>query len=114
MDAPTLLIADDARDVLEALEILLRREGYILKFASSPAQILALVQKVEFDAVLIDLNYTRDTTSGREGLDLLPRLRELDPTLPILIMTAWGSIDGAVEALQRGARDYIAKPWENA
>ena len=109
----TLLIADDDRDVLEALRLLLRSEGYTLETAMSPAGILAAVAGHDFAAALIDMNYTRDTTSGSEGLDLLQRLQQLDATLPVVVMTAWGSIEGAIAALRRGARDYVEKPFDN-
>ena len=109
-----VLIADDQRDVLEALRLLLKGEGLDCETASSPAGVLAALEARDYDAVLIDLNYTRDTTSGQEGLDLLARLREVDPDLPILVMTAWGTVDLAVEAMRRGARDFVQKPWENA
>ncbi len=108
-----VIVADDQPDVLEALRILLKGEGFEIETASSPAGILQAVEKKDFDAVLMDLNYTRDTTSGKEGLDLLLRLRELDSSLPVVVMTAWGSVEGAVEAMRRGARDYIEKPWDN-
>jgi DNA-binding NtrC family response regulator len=108
-----LLIADDDRDVLEALKLLLKSEGYAVETAASPAGILAAVAKNDFAAALIDMNYTRDTTSGTEGLDLIQRLQQLDGTLPVVVMTAWGSIEGAVAALRRGARDYIEKPFDN-
>jgi DNA-binding NtrC family response regulator len=114
--APTparLLIADDDRDVLEALRLLLRSEGFDVETATSPAGIVAAVTARDFDALLMDMNYTRDTTGGVEGLDLLVRLQHLDATLPVIVMTAWGSIEGAVEAVRRGARDYIEKPWDN-
>jgi DNA-binding NtrC family response regulator len=111
---PRVLIADDQRDVLEALRLLLKGEGYGIETASSPSGVLDAVQSREFDAVLIDLNYTRDTTSGQEGLDLLSRIQSIDSTLPVIVMTAWGSVDLAVEAMRRGARDFIQKPWENA
>jgi DNA-binding NtrC family response regulator len=111
---PRVLIADDQADVLEALRLLLKGEGYKIESAGSPAGILEAVDSDEFDAVLMDLNYARDTTSGQEGLDLLARIREIDPTLPVVVMTAWGSIELAVEAMRRGARDFIQKPWENA
>ena len=109
-----LLIADDQRDVLEALRLLLKPEGYSIDSASSPAAVMDAVQSREYDAVLMDLNYARDTTSGQEGLDLLSQLQALDSTLPVIVMTAWGSVDLAVEAMRRGARDFIQKPWENA
>ncbi|MDP2956521.1 MAG: sigma-54 dependent transcriptional regulator, partial [Longimicrobiales bacterium] len=108
-----ILVADDQPDVVEALRLLVKAEGFEAQSASSPAGVVRAVEGEDFDLVLIDLNYTRDTTSGREGLDLLTRLRELDPTLPVVVMTAWGSVEGAVEAMRRGARDYIEKPWDN-
>lgn len=111
--APQILIADDQRDVLEALRLLLKGEGYAIESAVSPAGIISAVEEYDFDVVLMDLNYTRDTTSGREGLDLLNRLRLLDSTLPVIVMTAWGSVESAVEAMRNGARDYIEKPWDN-
>ena len=109
-----LLIADDQRDVLEALRLLLKPEGFGVETASSPAGVLDSLASHEFDAVLIDLNYARDTTSGQEGLDLLSRIQAIDSTLPVIVMTAWGSVELAVEAMRRGARDFIQKPWENA
>jgi DNA-binding NtrC family response regulator len=112
--AARLLIADDQRDVLEALRLLLKPEGFAIEVVTSPSGVLDALQSREFDAVLIDLNYTRDTTSGREGLDLLSRIQAADSTLPVIVMTAWGSVDVAVEAMRRGARDFIQKPWENA
>src|SRR6478672_5303578 len=111
---PRVLIADDQSDVLEALRLLLKAEGFVLETASSPAGVLAAVEAREFDVALIDLNYTRDTTSGEEGLNLLSRIQSLDPTLPVVVMTAWGSVEVAVEAMRRGARDFIQKPWDNA
>jgi DNA-binding NtrC family response regulator len=111
---PRVLIADDQPDVLEALRLLLKGEGFHLETASSPAGVLAAVDAREFDVALIDLNYTRDTTSGEEGLNLLSRIQAMDPTLPVVVMTAWGSVDVAVEAMRRGARDFVQKPWDNA
>ncbi len=111
--AARILIADDQPDVLEALRLLLKAEGYQIETAASPRGILAAVEARDFDAALMDLNYARDTTSGREGLDLLSRLQSLDSTLPVVVMTAWGSVDLAVEAMRRGARDFVQKPWEN-
>jgi DNA-binding NtrC family response regulator len=108
-----VLVADDQAHVLEALRLLLKAEGYDIETATSPAAILRAVEEREFDAVLMDLNYTRDTTSGREGLDLLSRLQAVDQMLPAIVMTAWGSVDLAVEAMRRGARDFVQKPWEN-
>jgi len=110
---PRILIADDQADVLQALRLLLKSEGYQLETATSPSQIATLVGEHEFDVILMDMNYTRDTTSGREGLDLLTRLQAVYPSLPVVVMTAWGSVEGAVEAMRRGARDYIEKPWDN-
>src|SRR5881409_4012167 len=109
-----LLIADDQRDVLEALRLLLKPEGFGIETAGSPSGVLDALAVREFDAVLIDLNYARDTTSGQEGLDLLSRIQAIDSTLPVIVMTAWGSVELAVEAMRRGARDFIQKPWENA
>jgi len=109
-----ILVADDQPDVLEALRLLLRREGFEFVPAASPAGVLAALQEQDFDAALMDLNYTRDTTSGKEGLDLLSQVRAQDATLPVVVMTAWGSVEGAVEAMRRGARDYVQKPWDNA
>jgi len=109
-----ILIADDQADVLQALRLLLKGEGFEARAAESPREVLEAVQHAEFDAALIDLNYTRDTTSGREGLDLLHELTATDPGLPVIVMTAWGSVASAVEAMRRGARDYMEKPWDNA
>jgi DNA-binding NtrC family response regulator len=114
MSTPRILVADDQRDVLEALRLLLKGEGYEIETATSPRAVLDTVQARELDLVLMDLNYARDTTSGAEGLDLLSRLRAVDETLPVVVMTAWGSVDVAVEAMRRGARDFVQKPWENA
>ena len=111
---PHILVADDDPDVLEALRLLFAAEGFVVETVRSPGGVLAGVERRDFDAALVDMNYTRDTTGGVEGLDLLARLRQLDSTLPVLVMTAWGSIEGAVEAMRRGARDYIEKPWDNA
>lgn len=113
-EQPRILIADDQADVLIALKLLLKGEGYAIEQASSPAQIVQLLESREFDLVLMDLNYTRDTTSGQEGLDLLTRIASIDASLPVIVMTAWGSVEIAVEAVRRGARDFITKPWENA
>jgi DNA-binding NtrC family response regulator len=108
-----ILVADDDADVLHALRLLLTGEGYEVETATSPAGVVALVESTDFDAALLDLNYARDTTSGREGIELVARLRALDPTLPVIVMTAWGSVEGAVAAVRSGARDYIEKPWNN-
>jgi len=108
-----ILVADDDGDVLHALRLLLKGEGYEVETATSPAGVMALVESTDFDAALLDLNYARDTTSGREGIELVARLRALDSTLPVIVMTAWGSVEGAVAAVRSGARDYIEKPWNN-
>src|SRR5687768_5540040 len=114
MDKHRILIADDQPDVLEALRFLLKGEGYQTDAVSSPPAILNALQNRDYDAVIMDLNYTRDTTSGEEGLNLLSRIQSADPTLPVVVMTAWGSVEVAVEAMRRGARDFIQKPWDNA
>jgi DNA-binding NtrC family response regulator len=111
--APRVLIADDQPDVLEALRLLLKPEGYVIDTASSPQQMMRALELKDYDVVLMDLNYTRDTTSGEEGLDLLQRIHVADESLPVVVMTAWGSVHVAVEAMRRGARDFIQKPWEN-
>jgi len=112
-DAPRTLIADDQPDVLEALRLLLKREGFQIESASSPGAVLDKLRTRDFDLLLMDLNYALDTTSGREGLDLLTRVQNLDSALPVVVMTAWGSVPLAVEAMRRGARDFVEKPWEN-
>lgn len=111
--SPKILIADDQPDVLEALRLLLKGEGFQSETVASPAQIMTAIEARDFDVALIDLNYTRDTTSGQEGLDLLTQIQSVDATLPVVVMTAWGSVDLAVEAMRRGARDFVQKPWEN-
>jgi DNA-binding NtrC family response regulator len=111
--APRLLVADDQPDVLEALRMLVKQHGYDVRTATSPAAALAIIEAEDLDVCLLDLNYARDTTSGTEGMDLLARVREVAPLLPVVVITAWGSIEGAVEAMRRGARDYLTKPWDN-
>ncbi len=118
-DRPRVIVADDQPAILDALSLLLGDEGFAVETARAPQQVVAAVGRAvargdEFDAALLDLNYARDTTSGREGLDLLEQLQGLDPTLPVVVMTAWGSVEGAVEAMRRGARDYVEKPWDDA
>ncbi len=108
-----ILIADDQPDVLEALRLLLKAEGYQIEAVKSPAAVVKAVEARDFSLVLIDLNYTRDTTSGQEGLDLLTRLQGIDASLPVVVMTAWASVDVAVEAMRRGAKDFVTKPWDN-
>ena len=111
--APRILIADDQADILESLRLLLKTEGYGIDTTDSPAGAVAAVGAKDFDAALIDLNYSRDTTSGAEGLELLEKLQGLDSTLPVVVMTAWGSVEIAVQAIRLGARDFIEKPWDN-
>ncbi len=111
---PRILIADDQADVLAALRLLLKGDRFEIETATSPAGVLETVNSQDLYVVLIDLNYARDTTSGSEGLDLLTRIQGVDPTLPVVVMTAWGNVDLAVEAMRRGARDFIQKPWDNA
>jgi DNA-binding NtrC family response regulator len=113
-NAPRILIADDQSDVLEALRLLLKGEGYRIETVSSPAAALAALRSRDFDLVLADLNYAQDTTSGQEGLELLSRIQSSDSAPPVVVMTAWGSVELAVEAMRRGARDFVQKPWENA
>ncbi|PYV45964.1 MAG: sigma-54-dependent Fis family transcriptional regulator [Acidobacteria bacterium] len=108
-----ILIADDQADVLEALRLLLKGEGFQTEAVDSPAALMKTLEARDFDVLLMDLNYARDTTSGQEGLDLLYRIQALDITLPVVVMTAWGSVELAVEAMRRGARDFVQKPWEN-
>jgi DNA-binding NtrC family response regulator len=109
-----VLVADDQADIRESLRLLLKNEGFETQLAASPAEVLSAIEAREFDAVLMDLNYSRDTTSGQEGLELLTRLQTLDSTLPVIVMTAWSSLELAVEAMRTGARDFLQKPWENA
>lgn len=109
-----VLIADDQEDIRVALRLALKGHGFEIETADSPAAIVAAVRRRRFDALLMDLNYTRDTTSGQEGLDVLARLRAVDAELPVVVMTAWGTIDLAVEAMRRGASDFVLKPWDNA
>jgi DNA-binding NtrC family response regulator len=110
---PRVLVADDQADVVEALRLLLKSNGFSVVTARSPAGAIEAVKAEELDVALLDMNYARDTTSGTEGLDLLTQLRALDPRLAVVMMTAWGSVAGAVEAMRRGANDYVEKPWQN-
>jgi sigma-B regulation protein RsbU (phosphoserine phosphatase) len=111
---PRILIADDQPDLLDALRLLLKGEGIQMEAVTSPEATLAAVATRTFDLLLMDLNYTGDTTSGREGIDLLSRVLAVDNMLPIVVMTGWGSVDLAVEAMRRGVRDFVQKPWDNA
>ena len=110
---PRILAADDQQHILEALQLLLHPQGYRVDSVKSPAQVREVLATDSYDAVLIDLNYTRDTTSGQEGLDLLSEIVAADSNLPIIVMTAWGNVELAVEAMRRGARDFVQKPWDN-
>lgn len=111
---PRALLADDQPDVLTALRLLLRNAGYQTEAVTSPAEVLEAIKRSNFDLVLMDLNYARDTTSGQEGLDLITNIRNLDSALPIVVLTAWGSVELAVEAMHRGGRDFVQKPWDNS
>src|SRR5271154_798498 len=111
--APRILVADDQQDVLEAMRLLLKAEGYQIESVTSPKAAIQALEARDFDVVIIDLNYTRDTTSGEEGLELLSKIQSIDSILPVIVMTAWGTVQVAVEAMRRGARDFIQKPWEN-
>jgi len=110
---PQILVADDQQHILDAIELLLKPQGYKVNAVPSPVLVREALASASYDAVLIDLNYTRDTTSGQEGLDLLSEIVALDGTVPVIVMTAWGNVELAVEAMRRGARDFIQKPWEN-
>ena len=112
--AARVLIADDQADVREAVRLLLKGEGMDSDSVASPSAVVTALETREYDAILMDLNYTRDTTSGQEGLDLLSRIQAMDSGLPVIVMTAWGSVQVAVEAMRRGARDFVQKPWDNA
>ncbi len=110
---PRVLIADDHEDVLTALRLLLKSEGFETVAARSPQEALSKLTGATFDAALVDMNYSRDTSSGREGLELVSRIKECSPDVPVIVMTAWGTIELAVEAIRVGARDFIQKPWDN-
>jgi DNA-binding NtrC family response regulator len=111
--SPRVLIGDDQPDVLKALRLLFKPEGYQIETASSASGIIAAVQRAEFDVILMDMNYVRGSTSGAEGLDLLSEIQKIDSTLPVVVITAWASVELAVEAMRRGARDFVPKPWKN-
>jgi len=114
MVQPRILIADDQQDVLDALRLLLKSHGYHIETVNSPADLLAAVRRQEFDILLMDLNYARDTTSGREGLDVLSRMREIEDAPPVVAMTGWATVGLAVEAMQYGVSDFVEKPWTNS
>jgi len=111
---PRILIADDQPDLLDALKLMLKGQGIDYDAVTSPDAALKAIESRPFDLVLMDLNYTGDTTSGREGIDLLARVQQLDRLLPVIVMTGWGSVDLAVEAMRRGVRDFVQKPWDNS
>jgi sigma-B regulation protein RsbU (phosphoserine phosphatase) len=111
---PRILIADDQRDLLDALHLLLKGEGIVMDAVTSPEAVVDAVARATYDLLLMDLNYTGDTTSGREGIDLLARVQEHDRLLPVVVMTGWGSVDLAVETMRRGVCDFVQKPWDNA
>jgi sigma-B regulation protein RsbU (phosphoserine phosphatase) len=111
--AGRVLIADDQKHIVEALQLLLKGRGFLTEVVNDPTHLLRAVEAGQFDAVLMDLNYTRDTTSGAEGLDLLSQIRSMNKLLPVIVLTGWGSLDLAVEAMRRGASDFVQKPWEN-
>lgn len=111
--AARILVADDQAHILDALQLLLKTQGYCTEAVSDPRQVLQVLASEQFDLVLMDMNYERDTTAGAEGLELVSQIREKDKHLPVLVMTAWGSVDVAVEAMRRGASDFVQKPWEN-
>src|SRR5678815_2787714 len=109
---PLTLIADDQPDVATALRLLLRDAGYQTEAVTSPDAVLEAIQQRDFDLVLMDLNYARDTTSGQEGLDLITEIRKLDSIVPVVVLTGWGTVELAVEAMQRGVHDFVQKPWD--
>jgi sigma-B regulation protein RsbU (phosphoserine phosphatase) len=111
--AGRVLIADDQPHVLDALQLLLKSHGYRTEAVTHPTRVLQALRSGEFDVVLMDLNYTRDTTAGGEGLELVSQIRAIDESLPLVVMTAWSSVDLAVEAMRRGASDFVQKPWGN-
>ncbi len=113
MESPRILIADDQAHIREALELLLKNEGFVSETANTPGAVVDAVRARNFDVLLLDMNYARDTTSGDEGLELLSRIRDIDSSLPVVLMTAWASIELAVEAMQGGGRDFVQKPWDN-
>ena len=108
-----VLIAEDQPDVIEAIRLVLKQEEIDTQAVTSPSAAIAALTSEDFDLVLMDLNYTRDTTSGTEGLDLLERVQQTHSAVPVIVMTAWGSVELAVEAMRRGAADFIQKPWDN-
>jgi len=108
-----ILVADDQADVLEALRLLLKSEGFAIETVKSPVAVIRAIEAREFSLLIMDLNYARDTTSGQEGFELLSRIQALDATLPVVVMTAWATVELAVEAMRRGAKDFITKPWDN-
>ena len=114
MSALSVLVADDQPDIRTSLHLALKCAGFDAQMADSPEAVLAAVSRLQYDVVLMDLNYSKDTTSGGEGLDLLPQIKALDGDLPVVAMTAWATIELAIEAMRRGAGDFVLKPWDNA
>lgn len=110
---PRVLVADDQPDLLDALRLLLKAEGIQIEAVTSPEAAISAIETGGFDLLLMDLNYTGDTTSGREGIDLVERVKATDALLPVIVMTGWGSVDLAVDAMRRGVRDFVQKPWDN-
>jgi len=113
-DERRILVADDQKDVLDALQLLLKAHGYVLETVSTPADLLAALAERQFDLLLMDLNYARDTTSGREGLDVLGQLKEMPDAPPVVAMTGWATVGLAVAAMQYGVSDFVEKPWSNS
>lgn len=111
---PRVLIADDQPDLLDALRLLLKEQSIQMEAVTSPEAVIAAIERGRYDLLLMDLNYTGDTTSGREGMDLLSRVQAIDSLLPVIVMTGWGSVDLAVETMRRGVRDFVQKPWDNS
>jgi len=111
--AARILVADDQVHVLDALQLLLKNQGYSTEAVTDPRRVMQALASDQFDLVLMDMNYERDTTADTEGLELVSQIREKDKNLPVLVMTAWGSVEVAVEAMRRGASDFVQKPWEN-
>jgi DNA-binding NtrC family response regulator len=109
----TILVVDDNQGVLDSLRLLFKQEGWRVVTLAEPARVVTTVAREGADLVLLDMNFTRDTTSGAEGIEVLRQLQKSDPDLPVVLMTAWGTLDRAVEAMKLGARDYVTKPWQN-
>lgn len=113
MQQGRILLVDDQEDILTALELLFKAEGFEVVRATFPSEALEMLKQEEFDLTIMDMNYSRDTTSGREGIDLIQAMRQMDSSMPIVVMTAWGTVELAVQAMQHGAHDFVEKPWDN-